>query len=191
MHHLCRPVMRSLVGTLSGAALLFFCRDEAHADDNEWHLGIAAGWSVTEATDAKAQHGIGHVVSARYGITDAIEVDFNLLVSGFPRPRRMIYGTSVGLSYVFDVSRWVVWFGGTVGVSDVWRVECPPPYAACTHLIRPTVSIPVGFEYRVKKNIPIGIRFEYQFLFALPPESYVVGEPSSQIFLGAYAGFVP
>ncbi|MFO0548279.1 MAG: hypothetical protein U0271_07835 [Polyangiaceae bacterium] len=177
-----RHLRRGLATVTACAGLLApsVCR----ATENEWHLGVAAGWSVTEATYASAQHGFGGVLSARYGLTDAIDIDFNVSAAGYPDKSRMIFGSTVGLSYVLDVSRWIPWVGATVGFVDDWRTGgCEDAPALCTHTIQPALGVPIGFEYRVTPTVPVGIRFEYQFLF--------LGEPSSQVFLGIYGGFIP
>jgi len=100
---------------------------------------------------------------------------------------RLAPHANVGVGYVIDISKWLPWVGFTTGVVDIVTLRCSDVGTVCGHHIRPALGLAGGLEYRVpaaeRLELPLGIRFEYQFL--LPDE------PWSALFFTAYAAVVP
>lgn len=177
---------------------------EARAVENEWFVGGAFGYSML-VTSVGAISGAGGLVNVRYGITDAFDVAFDAGVSGFPStvlvpepdpadpaaapgepvqaPTFLMLDTEAGVNYTIDVGRFIPYVGAQIGVSDVMVVSCDEDPATCTNDVRPTVGIPAGFEVRTIGPLVLGFAFRYRFL--------ITGDPSGQLFAGAYFGFVP
>ena len=86
-------------------------------------------------------------------------------------------------------SRWVPSVGFTTGVVDVITTRCDDGLTPCGHSLQPYVGIPGSLEYRIEDRYPVGVRFEYQFL--LLGQLVYPSEPSSALFLTAYAAFIP
>lgn len=158
---------------------------EARATEKEWHLGTSLGWSSLGFTHGRDENGAGGFLHARYGFTDAFDFTMNASFFGYRdvQQTRFAPATSAGINYVLDISRWLPSVGFTTGVVDVITTRCDDGSDPCGHELYPYVGVPGSLEYRVADRYPVGIRFEYQFLF--------LGEPSSALFLTAYAGFVP
>ena len=128
-----------------------------------------------------ARHGTGGGFHARYGLNDAFDFTMNATLYGFPSDDRIAPGTSVGVSYVVDITRWIPTLGVTAGVVDLIGVACEERAARCGHIFMPAIGIPASLEFRVLPELPIGVRFEYQLL--------LLGGPSQQIFVGLYCAF--
>lgn len=161
---------------LAASALIVLPR-EAEATEHELYGAVSLGHAQIDFTHGLARYGFGAGLHSRYGLNDAIDLTMNAWLYGFASDGRIAPGTSVGISYVVDVSRWIPSVGATVGVVDVIGLSCEQDPARCRHDVRLALGVPITFEYRVLPDLPIGIRFEYQLLF--------VGEPSSQLFIGA------
>jgi len=155
---------------------------EALANEHEWYGGASFGYASIDFTHGLARHGIGGGLHSRYGLTDAIDLTFNAWLFGFADDGRIAPGTSAGISYVLDISRWIPSVGGTFGVVDVIGLSCELDPARCRHDLRLALGIPITFEFRALPELPLGVRFEYQFLF--------LGEPSGQLFVGATGAFM-
>ncbi|NUO53414.1 MAG: hypothetical protein HOV80_31580 [Polyangiaceae bacterium] len=177
---------------------------EALAVENEWHVGGAFGYSML-VTSVGSISGGGGLVHFRYGLTDALDLAFDGGVSGFPptllvpeadpenpgaapgepvqAPSFRMMDTEAGLSYVGDVGRFIPHVGVQAGVSDLMVVSCDDNPDACGQDIRPTIGIPAGFEVRTVGPLVLGAHFRYRFLIG--------GDPSGQLFAGAYFAFVP
>lgn len=163
------------------ASGLFALPREAAATEQEWYGGASFGHAQIDFTYGLARYGFGGGLHSRYGLNDAIDLTMNAWLYGFAGDGRIAPGTSAGISYVVDVSRWIPSVGGTVGLVDVIGLSCEQDPARCRHDLRLALGIPVTFEFRALPDLPLGIRFEYQFL--------LIGEPSSQLFIGATGAF--
>lgn len=166
---------------VAAAVALFALAAPAGATEREWHVGASYGFAMIDFPRGLARHGTGGGVHARYGITDAIDVNMNAALYGFPGDDRLAPSTSAGLAYVLDVSRWFATVGLDAGVVDLIGVACDLGPQRCGHTLMPAVGLPVTLELRVLPQLPIGVRFEYQLLF--------LGGPSQQLFVGAYGAF--
>jgi hypothetical protein len=158
---------------------------EARATEKEWHLGASLGYSSLGFTHGRNENGTGGFLHARYGFTDAFDFTMNASFFGYVdvQQTRFAPATSAGINYVIDISEWIPSVGFTTGVVDVITIRCDDGSDPCGHEVYPYVGIPGSLEYRVAGFAPVGLRFEYQFLFP--------GQPSSALFLTAYAAFVP
>lgn len=164
-----------LVGVLALAS-------EAGATEQEWHFGASYGFAMIDFPNGSARYGTGGGLHARYGLNDAFDLTMNASLFGFPSDHRVAPSTSAGISYVIDVSRWIPTVGVTAGVIDLIGLACEEKGPSrCGHLFMPAVGLPATLEFRALPNLPIGVRFEYQFVF--------LGGPSQQLFVGAYGAW--
>jgi hypothetical protein len=153
----------------------------AEATEKEWHAGASFGFATIDFPRGSARYGFGGGLHARYGLNDAIDFTMNAALYGFPDDHRIAPSTSVGISYVVDVSRWFATVGLTGGVIDLIGVACDAGPFRCGNLFMPAAGLPITLEFRALPNLPIGVRAEYQLVF--------LGGPSQQLFVGAYAAF--
>ncbi len=155
--------------------------ERALALEHEWHLGASAGYSYLSFDRAPGRNGFGGQIHARYGLTDAIDLSMSAGATNFFEDGRVLLGTSAGLAYVVDITRWIPTVGAHIGVVDILTTRCELAPALCYHDIRPSVSVPISLEYRALPSFPVGVRFEGQFI--------LLGEPSASISFGAYGAF--
>lgn len=151
------------------------------AVEREWHVGGSFGYAMLDFPRALPRHGFGGGVNVRYGLNDAIDLTMNASLFGYETDDRIAPATSVGISYVVDISRWIPTIGGTIGFMDLVAFRCDAEPIRCGHMPILTLGIPATFEFRVVPEVPIGVRFEYQFLF--------LGTPGTQMFVGVYGAF--
>ncbi|MBK6518793.1 MAG: hypothetical protein IPG04_32795 [Polyangiaceae bacterium] len=91
--------MRAAAAAATAAAVLALAAPAA-ATEREWHFGASYGFAMIDFPRGLARYGTGGGAHVRYGITDAIDVDMNLMLYGFPgtiasrRPRRQDSATS-------------------------------------------------------------------------------------------------
>lgn len=164
-------------GIVACLALAFETR--AFAVEEEWHLGATLSYSYLSFDRAPGRNGLGGQLLARYGLTDAIDLSMSAATTGFFEDGRVLLGTSAGIAYVVDITRWIPTVGAHIGVVDIMTTRCELTPALCYHDVRPTVSVPVSLEYRVLPSFPVGVRFEGLFI--------PFGEPSAMLTVGAYA----
>lgn len=158
----------------------------AHATEQEWHIGASTGFAMLDFPRGLARYGFGGGVHARYGLTDAIDFTMNATLYGYPDDARIAPGTSVGIDYVIDVSRWLPTIGVTAGFVDLIGFRCEEAPIHCGHIPMPAVSVPFSFGYRVTPQLPIGLRLEYQLL----PIGLLAGSgPDQQFFVGVFGAF--
>lgn len=164
---------------------------EARATEKEWHLGASLGYSSLGFSRGRDENGAGGFLHARYGFTDAFDFTMNASFFGYNdvKQTRFAPATSAGISYVLDISRWLPSLGFTTGVVDVITTRCEDGLTLCGHSLQPYVGIPGSLEYRIADRYPLGVRFEYQFL--LLGQIVHPAEPSSALFVTAYAAFIP
>ncbi len=165
----------------SALAVTFSWMGAARATEHEWHLGASGGLAIVDFPRGLARDGFGGGLHARYGLTDAIDFAMNATLFGFPDDTRLSWGTNVAVDYVVDVSRWIPTLGVSFGVVDLVGLGCETDPYRCGHIFMPAIGLPASLEFRVVPNVPLGIRFEYQFL--------ILGGPSSQMFVGFYGAF--
>lgn len=172
--------LRAAAAAATAAAVLALAAPAA-ATEREWHFGASYGFAMIDFPRGLARYGTGGGAHVRYGITDAIDVDMNLMLYGFPGDDRVAPSTTAGLGYVVDVSRWFATVGLDAGVIDLVGVDCEVGPQRCGHTLMPAVGLPITLEFRALKELPIGVRFHYQLVF--------LGGPSQQLFVGAYGAF--
>jgi hypothetical protein len=155
---------------------------ELLAVEHEWHLGVAATYSRLVFDRSPTRNGLGGEALVRYGLTDAVDLSMSAWAAGFLEDQRLALGTSAGVAYVVDVSRWIPTIGAHVGVVDVVTTRCPEAYPElCAHDVRPMLAVPASLEFRAIDEVPLGLRFEYRLL--------LLGEPSSMLSFGVYGAF--
>jgi hypothetical protein len=152
------------MSVLAGAIAALCAAPNAAGVERENQLGVDAGAAVL-AVAAKSQSDVGAGVGAHwsYGLSDA----FNLMVDGDwslvalgekihngTTPRTLptnVTNVGAGISYVFDVLRWVPWAGILVGgyalgggtISGI--------------KILPGASLALGLDYRCSRTLAIGV----------------------------------
>jgi hypothetical protein len=172
---------RAGAGALLGALTLAAPR-EALAVEHEWHLGAAATYSRMVFDRSPTRNGFGGEAIVRYGLTDALDLSMSAWVASFLEDQRLALGTSAGIAYVVDVSRWIPTIAAHVGVVDVATTRCPEAFPElCTHDVRPMLAVPASLEFRAVDELPLGVRFEYRIL--------LLGEPSSMLSFGIYGAY--
>jgi hypothetical protein len=163
------------------AIATFTTTKRAHATENEWHFGIAYGYSMLVHGE-DTLHGTGGLFHVRYGVTDAFDLTMDAGVAGYPADGLVAPGTTAGIGYVIDVLRWIPHIGLQAGVVDTVTLTCPEAAQACGHQVRPVLAIPGGLELRVVGPLVLGAHVRYDFI--LPDQ------PSGRLFAGAYAALV-
>jgi hypothetical protein len=181
---------RALVAILASLSLVSF-GGAAEATEKQWSLGASAGYGYLDDHYRWYAGGTGFA-QARYGLTDAFDLDLELSAAAYPRGSLFVPGARAGVLYIVDVSRWIPQIGALVGVDDLWTLSCPatkqtdgtvgPPIHPCGHDVHPSVVIPGALEFRVTKHFALGAQFRYSFMF--------LGDVSKQITVGASAAFL-
>lgn len=168
------------------AAGALFVPASAHATEREWHFGASTGFATLDFPRALARYGFGGGLHTRYGLTDALDFTMNASLYGYPDDARIALGTSVGIDYVIDISRWLPTIGATAGLVDLVGLRCDEAPIHCGHILMPALSVPFTFGYRVTPHVPLGVRLEYQIL----PIGLLGGAgPDQQFFVGLYGAF--
>lgn len=174
---------RARVLTLLAAIAILTAARPASATEQEWHLGATLGYGSLHFARAIPRNGLGGQLLARYGLTDAFDLTMDAGVDGYFEDGRFLLSTAVGGDYVLDVSRWIPTVGVNLGLVDFVTPSCDSYPDTCGHTLLPAVGLPVSLEYRALPNLPVGVRFQYRFIF--------LGDPTSQIFVGLYAAMNP
>ncbi len=181
---------RAVSATLVLALTLAGART-ASATEHQWSIGGATGYGYLD-DHYRWYAGSASFGQARYGLTDAFDLDLELTAAVYPKGSLFVPGARAGVLYILDVSRWIPQIGALVGFDDLWTLSCPgvvgtdgrlgAPIHPCGHDPHPSVVIPGGLELRVTRHFAIGAQFRYAFLF--------LGDVSKEITVGASAAFV-
>ena len=164
---------------------------EAGAVEREWFVGGTVGYAFTDVSRYRWYDGAMAFGQARYGVTDALNLDFELKGAYYPKGSLFVPGALAGMTYVIDITRFVPEIGALAGVADFWTVSCgatanadgsaAPPLHPCGHDPRPELVIPAGFELRITDHFVFGAQFRYAFVF--------VGDITKEIGVGASFAF--
>lgn len=158
----------------------------AQATEQEWHIGASTGFATLDFPRALARYGFGGGLHARYGLTDVFDFTMNASLYGYPDDARIALGTSAGIDYVIDISRWLPTIGANLGVVDLVGFRCDEAPVHCGHILMPALGVPFTFAFRVTPHVPLGLRLEYQVL----PIGLLGGSgPDQQFFVGLYGSF--
>lgn len=133
------------------------------------------GYTFTDET-YRWYDGVIGFGQARYGITDAFNLDLELKASYYPKASQFVPGPRAGFTYVIDISRFVPEVGVLGGFDDFITLSCGPsknldgsagpPARPCGHDLHPEVIIPAGFEFRITNHFVFGAQARYAFVFA-------------------------
>ena len=158
------------MSTLAGIAALAAAPNAAGVE-REHQLGVDAGGSVLVVADkSKSDAGAGVGAHWSYGLSDAFNLmvvgDWSLVALGeklrsASTPRTLptnVTNVDAGISYVFDVLRWVPWAGILVGgyalgggtISGI--------------KILPGAAVAVGLDYRCSRTLAIGVSVRQHML---------------------------
>ena len=152
----------------------------AFATEHQTFAGATLGYAYIDE-HYQWFSGFGGIGEVRYGLNDAIDVEFDASAYAYPTGRQIVPSTSAGILYVFDVSRFVPQVGATIGVTDIVTYSCPKNDRPCGHEAHAALSLPGSFDYRITPHFSLGAHFRYSFL--LGPGA------SSQITIGGALAF--
>jgi hypothetical protein len=154
------------------------CR--AFATEHQAFAGATVGYAYLDE-HYQWMSGLGMTGEVRYGVNDAIDLEFDASFYQYPTGKQAVPSTSAGLVYIVDVSRFIPQIGATFGVHDLITYSCSEKGARpCGHEVHPSLSIPAAFDVRVTKHLSLGAHFRYSFL---------LGSPSSEISIGGAMAF--
>lgn len=148
---------------------LLLSPSDAGAVERQWYLGASTGYAFVDMPGGDYD-GVDASIRARYGLTDAFDLTFELGAPIYPLGERVIPTALAGVSYVVDVMQIVPHVGASVGFADTIRWECPDEARAaqleCGHAPHFALMIPTGIEYRFTRSFAAGGYFRGGFLFA-------------------------
>jgi hypothetical protein len=149
---------------------------EARAVERQHHLGGGPSFVLWKTSKSPVAAGIGISAGYTYGITDALNLmaEFSYARTSFPqgylldpeekappkiplnRPQGIASGLA-GVSYVFDVVRWVPYVGGLIGVNAIHGGNLEAARAL------PVAVIAAGFDYQWSRHVATGFAFRQHF----------------------------
>jgi hypothetical protein len=153
-----------LLGAIA-AALVASGVEEAHALENEWHLGLAPRYALlaTGPADARvAWHGGGGGVYGRYGLDDMFDLTAEVALVAYPAGAVLAPEARVGVAYVFDTFRIVPALGLDAGAA--WFVPTACAAEPCGIATRASLGIPGLVEVRLDESITVGVHVRYGLL---------------------------
>ena len=174
--------MRSL-GRLAvslSVLLLAALPSRAFATEHQTFAGATLGYAYLDE-HYQWFSGFGGIGEVRYGLNDAVDLEFDASAYAYPTGRQIVPSTSAGLMYVFDVSHFIPQVGATMGLADVITYSCPKDQRPCGHELHAALSLPGSFDYRITRHLSLGAHFRYTFLFG--------HGASSQITIGGALAF--
>jgi hypothetical protein len=152
------------------AVLAFALTRGAGAAEQEHHLGVDLGLGILTISDKSTPDiGAGVGLHYTYGITD----QFNLIAEAQysrvawtaasatdpPTHPANVWNADVGVAYVFDVLRWVPYFGGLAGAYVLDGGTIPG------NLLLPGAEVVVGLDYLLTPVWSLGVEGSEHFLF--------------------------
>ncbi len=146
----------------------------AHATEHQAFAGGSIGYAYLDE-HYQWFSGFGGIGEMRYGLNDAIDLEFDASAYAYPTGRQIVPGTSAGLLYVVDVSHFVPQVGATVGFTDIVTYACPKDQRPCGSEYHVSVSLPGSFDLRITKHLSIGAHFRYTFLFPGQSSQITIG----------------
>ena len=161
-----RPLRRAspLLLLAISAALAFLSPSRADAFERQWHAGGSLGYLALLRPQIRTRHGIGGSAHLEYGITDALNLQGELSVTGYPSGSLVLTGGGVGASYIFDVIQWVPYIGALVGAYDV--IDASGECKKYCHSLRLNLEVPFGLDYTVSRSLAVGVAGRYQVLIS-------------------------
>ena len=156
---------------LSSSALVVSASD-ASAIERQHHIGLAPTIGILSIADkSTASAGFGGALHYAYGLSDqwnftlsassvvvALDQQRDSPTSPHTRPSAVHQG-GVGVSYVIDILRWVPWVGIEGGACALTGGTLDHP------LVVPDVSLGVGLDYQLTRDMAVGISGREHLLF--------------------------
>jgi hypothetical protein len=146
------------------AALVLGYASPAAAVEREHSLSLGAGAAMLDVSSkGSPSWGAGAAIAYSYGLSDA----FNFLAEGSwstvalnetaPNAPSMISTLNAGVSYVFDVVRWVPYAGLLAGTSlmnggGIGGLKFVPE-----------AVVALGFDYRIDRSLSLGLALRQAF----------------------------
>jgi len=165
--------LRSTATPLAFACAFLIARS-ASAYERQQHFGLAAGGALSTTDSVPARAGIDLGLHYTYGLSDAFNFVAEVGAAGLtardaskaPPPQPGVVGTGgVGLTYIFDVLRWVPYAGVLVGPAYFEGARVPHPFWT------PDAQLAAGLDYELSRSWAVGVEYR-QHLFVSKMSTY-------------------
>ncbi len=159
--------------SLAGVCALFTARS-ASAYERQQHFGLEAGGALSQTDSAKTRAGIDLGLHYTYGISDAFNFVAEVGGAGLtaqgpskaPPPQPGIVATGgAGVTYVFDVVRWVPYAGVLLGPAYFAGARVAHPFWT------PDAQLAVGLDYEITRSWAVGFAYR-QHMFVSKMSTY-------------------